>query len=70
MELIVIYLLMVQKLLNFKQKILKSEDFSTNNMNKTGLYGNVYDFSVGYRAIAVDKILDIHKYLMEKNNVI
>ena len=25
-----------------------------------------YDFSVDYDAIAVDDILDIHKYLMEK----
>ena len=26
-------------------------------------------FSVDYDAIAVDDILDIHKYLMEKNNM-
>ena len=47
-----------------------SEDFSRDNMSKTGLYGIVYDFSVHYKAIAADKILDIHKYLMEKNNII
>ena len=47
-----------------------SEDFSATNMKKTGLCGYVCDFSVDYRAIAVDKILDIHKYLMEKNNII
>ena len=35
----------------------------------TGLYGNVYDFIVDYSAIASDKILDIHNYLMEKNNI-
>ena len=47
------------------------EDFSVANMKKKPeLYGYVYDFSVDYRAIAVDKILDIHKYLMEKNNII
>ena len=28
------------------------------------------DFSVGYDAIAVDDILDIHKYLMKKNDII
>ena len=33
---------------------------------KTGLNGYVYDFSVDYDAIAVDDILDIHKYLMRK----
>ena len=46
-----------------------SKDFSVDNMKKTGLNGYVYDFSVDYGAIAVDDILDIHKYLMEKNNM-
>ena len=36
-------------------------------MKETGLNGYVYDFSVDYDAIAVDDILDIHKYLMKKN---
>ena len=35
-------------------------------MKKTGLNGNVYDFSVNYDAIAFDDILNIHKYLMKK----
>ena len=35
-------------------------------MKKTGLNGYVYDFSVDYDVIAVDDILDIHKYLMKK----
>ena len=35
-------------------------------MKKTGLNGYVRDFSVDYDAIAVDDILDIHKYLMKK----
>ena len=71
----VIYSLMVQKFINSKQKILKlqqhyyvletfQKDFSVDNMKKTGLNGYVYDFSVNYDAIAVDDILDIHKYLM------
>ena len=46
-----------------------SRDFSKANMKKTGLYGYLYDFSVDYDAITVDDILDIHKYLMEKNNI-
>ena len=45
-----------------------SKDFSVDNMKKTGLNGYVYDFSVDYDSIAVDNILDIHKYLMEKIN--
>ena len=47
-----------------------SKDFSVDNMEKTGLNGYVYDFSVDYDAIAVDDILDIHKYLMEKNGIV
>ena len=46
-----------------------SKEFSVDNMKKTGLNGYVYDFSVDYHAIAVDDILDIHKYLMEKNSI-
>ena len=47
-----------------------SKDWSVNNMKKTGLIGYVYDFRVDYDAIAVDDILDIHKYLVKKNNMI
>ena len=46
-----------------------SKDWSIDNMKKTGLNGYVYDFSVGY-VIAVDDILNIHKYLMKKNNTV
>ena len=46
-----------------------SENFPVDNMKKTGLNGFVYDFSVDYDAIVVDDILDIHKYLMEKNGI-
>ena len=43
-----------------------SKDFDLGYMEKTGLTGYAYDFSVNYWAIASDKILDIHKYLMKK----
>ena len=46
-----------------------SEDFSPANTHKTGLSGYIYDFSVDYWAIANDKILEIHKYLMKRNNI-
>ena len=39
-------------------------------MKWAGFDGYVYDFSVDYDAIAVDDILDIHKYLIEKNNMV
>ena len=40
-------------------------------MKKTGLYGCVYDLSVNYDdAIAVNDILDIHKYLTKKHGIV
>ena len=47
-----------------------SKDWSTDNMRKSSFTGYVYDFSVGYDAIDVDDIKDIHKYLMKKNNIV
>ena len=47
-----------------------SKDFSIDKMKETGLNGYVYDFSVDYDDIGVDDILDIHKYLMEKNDIV
>ena len=43
-----------------------SKEFSVDNMKKTGLYGQVHEFSIDYDATANDKILDSHKYLMKK----
>ena len=45
------------------------KDWSPDNMQRTGFTCYVYDFSVDYDVIAVDDIKDIHKYLMEKNNL-
>ena len=45
-----------------------SKDFSVDNIKKNRMKW-IYDFSVDYDAIAVDNILNIHKYLMEKNNI-
>ena len=39
-------------------------------MKTTGFNGYVYDFSVNYDAIEVDDIVDIHKYLMKKNDIL
>ena len=47
-----------------------SKDWSTDNMEKTGFNGYVYDFSVDYNAIAIDNIKDIHKYLIKNNNIV
>ena len=46
------------------------KDWSVDNTKKTGLEGYVYDFVVGYNAISTSDILDIHKYLMKKNDMV
>ena len=53
----------------FKRLVI-SKDWLVDNMKRTGSTGYVYDFSVDYDAIAVDDIENIHKYLMEKNNIL
>ena len=47
-----------------------STDFDIGHMLNTGLAGYIDDFIVDNQAISNDKILDIHKYLMKKNNVV
>ena len=39
-------------------------------MKRTGFNKYVYDFSVDYDATDIDDIKDIHKCLMEKNNIV
>ena len=52
------------------ETFLRIMDFSVDNIKKTGFYGYVYDFSVDYDDIAVDDVLGIYKYLMEKDGVV
>ena len=47
-----------------------SKDYDTNSRKDTGLYWNVYDVSIDYSAIINDEILDIHKNLRKKNNIV
>ena len=47
-----------------------SKDWSVKNMKRTGFTGYVYDFSIDYNAVTVSDILDIHKYLIEKNKIV
>ena len=47
-----------------------SKKLSVDNMKKARLSEYVYDFSVDYDAIAVHDILDIHKNLMKKNDIV
>ena len=81
MEQAVTCLSMIQKFTNLKQKNSEivanslclgniSNNWSVNNLKKTGFNGYAYNFSVDYDAIAVDDIKSIHKYLMKKNNIV
>ena len=43
-----------------------SKDFTINNMTEIGLKGSATVFSVDYRAINTDKILDIYRILIKE----
>ena len=77
MEATISYLLIPQKVYQFKAKVSKikdyaiclsniSKDFTINNMKKTGLKGTVKFFSVDFNPIDTNIILDIQKFLMKK----
>ena len=47
-----------------------SDQWTTSESKKTGLYGKIYDFVVDYEQISgVKAIYDMHKYLMTKHNI-
>ena len=47
-----------------------SDQWTTSESEKTGLYGNIYDFVVDYEAInGVKPIYDMHRYMMIKHNI-
>ena len=48
-----------------------SDHWTASETEKTGLYGNIYDFVVDYEDILdVKTIYDMHRYLMIKHNII
>ena len=57
----------------FKEKLCignLSDQWTASESEKTGLYGNIYDFLVDCRAIVgVGPIYDMHRYLMTKDNI-
>ena len=56
-----------------KEKLCRgnlSDQWTTSESEKTGLYGNIYDFVVDYEAInGVKPIYDMHRYMMIKHNI-
>ena len=48
-----------------------SSEWTTSESEKTGLYKNIYDFVVDYKAInGVKPIYDMHRYLMTKHGIV
>ena len=46
------------------------DQWTASESEKTGLYGNIYDFVVDYKSINdVKPIYDMHRYLMTKHNI-
>ena len=47
-----------------------SDQQTTSESEKTGLYGNIYDFVVDFKPIVgIKTIYDMHRYLMIKHNI-
>ena len=47
-----------------------SDQWTTSESEKTGLYGSIYDFVVDYEQIVcVKAIYDMHRYLITKHNI-
>ena len=46
-----------------------SDDWAAANAQKTGLWGEIYDFPVDYTSTNIGDIYNIHRYLMKKHNI-
>ena len=46
-----------------------SDDWTTANAEKTGFWGEIYDFAVDYTSTNVGDIYNIHRYLMKKHYI-
>ena len=46
-----------------------SDDWTAANAQKTGLWGEMYDFAVDYNSTNIGDIYNIHRYLMKKHNI-
>ena len=46
-----------------------SDDWTVANAEKTGLFGEVYDFAVDYTAVNIGEIYNVDRYLMKKNGI-
>ena len=68
---------LINKNYNFSAQFNQLNEFSGSISNRFGAFDsrevslreNVYDFSIDCNAIDKSDILNIHKYLMSKNNI-
>ena len=56
-------------MLFFRLDFVLSDKFSASESREVSSNGNVHNFSIDYYSIAKSDILNIHKYLMTKNNI-
>ena len=46
-----------------------SDDWTTENAEKAGFWGEIYDFAVDYTSTNIGDIYNIHRYLMKKHDI-
>ena len=46
-----------------------NDDWTDANAQKTGIWGEIYDFAVGYTSTNIGDIYNIHRYLIKKHNI-
>ena len=46
-----------------------SDDWTTANAEKTGFWGEIYDFAVDYTKTIIGDIYNVHIYVMKKHDV-
>ena len=46
-----------------------SDDWAAANAQKTGFWGEIYDFTVDYTSINIGDTYNVHRYLMKKHNI-
>ena len=65
--------ILLQQIKKFVKEILClgniSDDWTAANAQKTGFWGEIYDFAVDYTHTNIGDVYNIHRYLMKKHNI-
>ena len=64
-----VFMEIVNELIHWIKRIIKTKKIIGTDTREVYLNGNVYDFSVDYNSIDKYNILNIHNYLMSKNDI-